>query len=362
MHDGLTSFGGSPLHQPAPMPGHDLPDLSIIIVNWNVHDLLRDCLMAIQRSPGVVLAEAQQGGEAAQHLPPSHPLQPAITAEVIVVDNASSDGSAEMVATQFPWVRLIANPDNRGFAAANNQGLAISRGRYVLFLNPDTVVVDDALRALVHYMDLHPEAGAVGPLLRYGDGSLQPSCRRFPTLTIALFESTPIAWHWPDNPWARHYRMADLQEPTAGVQEVDWLVGAALLVRREALDQVEGFDEGYFMYSEELDLCRRLKEAGWRIFYLPFAQVIHYEGRSSEQAIAARHIRFQASKVRYFRKFHGPLAAELLRGFLLAAFAAEWLLEGSKWLLGSRRSLRRQRMAAYGQLLRTKLRENRISG
>ena len=107
------------------------------------------------------------------------------------------------------------------------------------------------------------------------------------------------------------------------------------MVRREVLAQVGGFDEGYFMYSEELDLCRRIKEAGWQIVYLPTAQIIHHEGKSSEQVVAARHIRFQTSKVRYFRKFHGPLQAEALRVFILASFAVEWLFEAGKWLLGS---------------------------
>ena len=127
-------------------------------------------------------------------------------------------------------------------------------------------------------------------------------------------------------------------------QDVDWVVGAALMVRREVLAQIGGFDEGYFMYSEELDLCRRIKEAGWRIVYLPTAQIIHHEGKSSEQVVAARHIRFQTSKVRYFRKFHGPFQAEALRVFILASFAVEWLLEACKWLLGSRRPLRQARM------------------
>ena len=219
----------------------------------------------------------------------------------------------------------------------------------MFFLNPDTEVVGDALAAMVAYLDAHPEVGALGPQLRYGDGSLQSSRRRFPTFATALFESTPLAWHWPANPWARRYRMEDqgsgirdqgqvrqitAQRCTIG-QDVDWVVGAALMVRREVLDQIGGFDEGYFMYSEELDLCRRIKEAGWRIVYLPTAQIIHHEGKSSEQVVAARHIRFQTSKVRYFRKFHGPLQAEALRVFILASFAVEWLFEAGKWLLGS---------------------------
>ena len=243
----------------------------------------------------------------------------------------------------------------------------------MFFLNPDTEVMGDALAVMVAYLDAHPEVGALGPQLRYGDGSLQSSRRRFPTFATALFESTPFAWHWSANPWARRYRMEDRVAGTrdqgsvgrgqddrvaaaATGQEVDWLVGAALMVRREVLAQVGGFDEGYFMYSEELDLCRRIKETGWQIVYLPNAQIIHHEGKSSEQVVAARHIRFQTSKVRYFRKFHGPFQAEALRVFILASFAVEWLLEACKCVLGSRRPLRQARMAAYGQLLRSGLR------
>ncbi len=320
----------------APFTAQSTPDISVIIVSWNVRDLLRACLQSLGLS-----AERQTPG----------------AREIIVVDNASTDGSAAMVATEFPAVQLIANPENRGFSGGNNQGIARVRGRYVLFLNPDTVVVDDALGKMAAYLDAHDDVGVVGPQWRYGDGRLQSSCRRFPTLWSALFESTPIAWHWPDNPWARRYRMEDIVPSTQpSPQEVDWLVGAALMTRRAVLEQVGGFDEGYFMYSEELDWCRRVKAAGWRIVYLPAAQIIHYEGRSSEQVVAARHIRFQTSKVRYFRKFHGPLAADILRTFLLGAFMAEWSLEAAKWLVGSKRPLRRARIMAYRQLLRTRLR------
>jgi GT2 family glycosyltransferase len=224
----------------------------------------------------------------------------------------------------------------------------------VLFLNPDTRVEGDALAEMVAFMDAHPAAGALGPQLRYGDGSLQSSRRRFPTFGTALFESTPLDWHWPGNPWAARYHMTEIAADRT--QPVDWVVGAALLVRRTAVEQIGGFDEGYFMYSEELDWCRRASQAGWGTVYLPAAHVIHYEGKSSEQAIAARHIRFQTSKLRYFRKYHGTAAAAVLRGFLLASFAGEWLFEGAKWLLGSKRPLRRQRLSAYGQLLRTGLR------
>jgi GT2 family glycosyltransferase len=330
---------------------HHPPDLSIIIVSWNVRDLLAACLASLGGSQGPSVRAA---GDAE---PPLASDTCPLAAEIIVVDNASTDGSAEMVAADFPHVQLIANPDNRGFTRGNNQGLALAGGRYVLFLNPDTRVVGDALAVMVAYMEANPDVAAVGPQLRYGDGALQSSRRRFPTLATALFESTPLAWHWPAgrNPWARHYHMED-GAPADVPQEVDWLVGAALLVRQKVIAHIGGFDEGYFMYSEELDWCRRARDAGWRIRYLPSAQVVHYEGKSSDQAATARHIRFNTSKVRYFRKFHGPAAAGFLRLAILGMFAIECLLEIAKWLVGSKRPLRRERCAAYRQLLRSGLR------
>ncbi len=337
------------------MLDHHRPDLSIIIVSWNVRDLLRACLQSL-RSAG------SQNSSNAPRL--------ASNTEIIVIDNASSDGSAAMVADEFPLAILVANSENRGFTRGNNQGLALARGRHILFLNPDTVVLGEALTTMVAYMDAHPQVGASGPRLIYADGTPQSSRRRFPTLATALFESTPLAWHWPAslNPWARRYRMEDertfaVSEPPKVLdeaEEVDWLVGAALLARREALEQIGGFDEGYFMYSEELDWCRRAKDAGWRIVFLPAAEIMHHEGKSSEQVTAARHIRFQTSKVRYFRKFHGSLAAKFLRLAILGMFAVEWLLEAGKWLLGSRRSLRRERMTAYTQLLASGLRSSGV--
>jgi N-acetylglucosaminyl-diphospho-decaprenol L-rhamnosyltransferase len=351
------------------MPYDSPLDLSVVIVNWNVRDLLRNCLRSLLCSPGIDWGDSSvnpkgglgSGDSPSEALPSSSlKIPPQFSGEVIVVDNASSDGSVAMVTGEFPRVRLVASPENLGFTGGNNRAIALSRGRYVLFLNPDTEVIGSALVAMVALMDEHADIGVLGPELRYGDGSPQSSRRRFPTFMMALFESTPLAWHWPGNPWARRYRMDDVPLPAAGegeAQSVDWVVGAALLVRQEVIEQVGSFDEGYFMYSEELDFCRRAVIADWRVAYYPGARVLHYEGRSSEQMVSARHIRFQTSKVRYFRKHHGAWAAEALRASILAMFSFEWALEAVKWLLGSRRVLRRQRMAAYGQLLKSGLRE-----
>lgn len=313
-------------------------DLSVLIVSWNVAPLLRRCLASIVASPGVSV----------------HAAEGALRIELIVVDNASRDESLAMLAHEFPWARVIRNPVNVGFTRANNQALARARGRYVLFLNPDAEVMGDALQTMVHYMDAHPDVGALGPQLRYPDGRVQPSRRRFPTLATAFLESTLLHQWWPNNPVARRYHLAD--QPDDREQEVDWLVGACLLVRREAIEQVGGFDERYFMYSEELDWCRRARAAGWRIVYLPTAQVIHHEGKSSEQAMAARHIHFNTSKVLYFQKYYGRFAAELVRLFLLATYLYQWGEEAAKWLVGHKRPLRQERMAAYAAVLRTGLR------
>jgi N-acetylglucosaminyl-diphospho-decaprenol L-rhamnosyltransferase len=319
-------------------------DLTVVIVSWNVCDLLRRCL-----SSTLDVRPSAEGD-----LRPTSKGE--LSVEVIVVDNASSDGSPEMVRAEFPQVRLIVNAENRGFTAANNQGLAIGQGRYLLLLNPDTEVVGEALRTMVRYMDAHPETGVLGPQLRYPDGSLQSSRRRFPTLATALVESTVVQEWWADNRLVRRYTMADT--PDDAIQPVDWVVGACLLVRRQAYEQVGGLDEGFFMYSEELDWCKRVKEVGWKVVYLPTATVVHHKGKSSEQVVPARHIYFQSSKVRYFRKHHGSFQAGLLRWFLLGTYVYQWLREALKWLVGHKRPLRAERMAAYGQVLRSGLRSS----
>jgi len=303
-------------------------DLSVVIVNWNVRNLLRRCLHSVLADPQVRI-------------------------EVIVVDNCSTDGSAQMVRAEFPQVHLIANADNRGFTAANNQGIGVSQGRYVLLLNPDAEVVDDALATMVAFADAHPDVGVVGPQLLNPDGSVQSSRRRFPTLATAFFESTWLQPYAPRRLLRRYYV---LDRPDDEVQDVDWVDGAALMARREAIEQVGLLDEGFFMYSEELDWCRRFRDGGWRVVYLPTARIVHHRGKSSEQVVAARHIHFQSSKIRYFRKYHGPTAAGALRLFLLCSYVWQLGLEGVKWLVGHKRSLRAQRIEAYRQVLRSGLR------
>jgi len=309
-------------------------DLSIVIVNWKVKDLLR-------RAVGSVMESLSSAAAA--------PL----SWQLIVVDNASSDGSVQMLQQEYPRVELIANESNVGFTAGNNQGISLSDGRYVLLLNPDTEVVADALREMVSYMDEHPRVGALGPQLLYPDGAVQSSRRRFPGLGAAFLEGTFLQPWFPNSGVLRRYYVLDRADDET--QEVDWLVGACLLLRRAALDEVGSLDERFFMYSEEMDWCYRAKARDWKVVYLPTARVIHHEGKSSEQVLPVRHVQFQRSKVLFFRKHRGGWRAEVLRLYLLATYLWQTFLESLKWLVGHKRPLRQQRVAAYWQVLRSGL-------
>lgn len=307
-------------------------DLSVVIVSWNVADHLHLCLQSLCES-----------------LKPS-PLQ----AEIIVVDNASSDGTSQMVEQEFPEAVLIANQENLGFTRGNNQGIEKSQGRYILFLNPDTQVLSDALDTMVAYMEANPQVGALGPRLLDAEGKTLSSRRRFPSLATDFIESTTLGQWFPGHPLIQKYHMADTSNDQ--IQAIDWAVGAALLVRRQALNEVGLLDEDFFMYSEEVDLCFRLKTKGWEIVYFPEARVVHYEGKSSQQVLTFKHHQFQRSKVLFFRKHHSVWAAEVLRLFILLHYFYQLLVEGTKGILGHKRALRRQRVSAYWKVLRSGLR------
>ncbi len=321
--------------------------LTIIIVSWNVCDLLRRCLQTVVTS----LSASD------------------IDYRVIVVDNASSDGTVAMLQAEFPHV-LVRIPDrNLGFAAGTNlalrvsgfvtdqafmrqqlpdQQISLASSRFVLLLNPDTEIVDAALVQLIRYLEQHPTVIAVGPQLRFADGSVQSSRRRFPTRITFFWESTLLERLWPANPWACAYHCKD--KPDTVVQPVDWLVGAALLVRGAAIMRGGLLDEGFFLYSEELEWQYRLQRSvptSAGIVYLPDAVVIHHEGKSSEQVLPGRHIHFQRSKLRLARQWYGSLFAAILRCFLLLCYTWDLASEMAKYLLGHRRDLRRQRIQVY---------------
>lgn len=352
------------------MPAQTGCDLSIVIVSWNVWPLLSAALRSIER----VSRPSPDQPDLRCFGPPDAPA----TLELIVVDNASSDDTVAQLRAHFPWVQVVASDVNLGFTRGNNRGYNISCGRFVYFLNPDTEQEStltrrhceahqpplpapyDGLWQLFAALRDEQTIGMVGPQLRYADNSVQSSARRFPTPLTGFFESTWLGRAWPGNPWTRRMHMKDW--PVAYRHDVDWLVGAAMLCRREALEQVrhlEGpFDEAFFMYSEEVDLCLRLKQGGWRVVYVPEAVVIHYEGKSSEQVTARRHIHFNTSKVRFYEKWFAPPWPSLLRRYLLFEFRVQLWEERVKWLLGHKRSLRRQRIEAYKEVIRSRLRRN----
>ena len=306
-----------------------MPDISIVIVSWNVCDLLRDCLHSIEMNRGD------------------------LEIETIVVDSDSADESVEMVASEFPDVILIACDENVGFPRGNNIGLARATGRTLFLLNPDTVVIGDALPCLLRYLESNLQVGLVGPQLRFGDGSVQSSRRRFPTILTGMFESTWFESLAPRSVLDAYYVRDTADDETAAV---DWVMGAAMLLRREVYTAVGGMDAAYFMYSEELDWCRRIKDAGWGVVYLPEAQITHFQGKSSEQASTARHINFNRAKLRYFRKYHGGVASGFLRVVIMKNYLIQILLEGIKGVVGHKRPLRWQRVAAYWRVLRSGLR------
>ena len=262
-------------------------DVSIIIVNWNGKELLRKCL-------DHVVSTTQQ-----------------VTYEVIVVDNASSDGSQAMVREAFPSVRLIENSDNCGFARANNQGIVVSQGRYVLLLNSDAFVQENTIDAMVAFMDEHPEGGMSGCKLLFEDGQLQPSCFAFPTIRSELYIALHLDKFFPRSREFGRYRMTywDFND----VREVDVILGAFMLVRREAVDVVGLMDKSYFMYSEEFDWCFRFKASGWKILYNPEVDAIHLWGGSSKQVPAQTLIRMYQSRIQFFRQHYGKLSTEVYK-------------------------------------------------
>ncbi len=260
------------------------PDLAIIIVNWNTRQLLLDCLAAIPAAT------------------------PDIAVETWVVDNGSADGSVAAVQSHYPEVRIIANGDNKGFAAANNQAIRASNSRHVLLLNSDTLPGAGSLSALVRFLDQHPRVGIVGPELLNGDGSVQLSYASFPTLASELTGRN----------LRRRQRFATSDGSEA--YRVDWIGGACFAIRRTAIEQFGLLDERYFMYTEEADWCFRARRAGWEVCYLPGAEVVHLGGQSSRMVSTRMKAELYRSKLRFFGKHYGSLRTHILGIGLLAIF------------------------------------------
>ncbi len=276
-------------------------DVSVIVVSWNTRELLRPCLKSILDEPGVqVVAD---DAASAQPVLPGQTL-----VEIIVVDNASDDGSAQMVQADFPQARLIANRHNAGFAAANNQAIAQACGRVLFLLNPDAYLLPGALTGLARFLHDYPEAAVAGPNVLNPDGSWQAAAFRFATLWDLFCEAVFLSVLWPRSPLFARKELGGFERDA--VREVDWVQGCALAVRRTVWDAVGPFDEGYWMYVEELDWCRRAKSLGYRIFFTPDAQVVHYGKRSVARARSSVLPLGFRSHFRYYRKFDGR-AAEL---------------------------------------------------
>ncbi|MGB9588095.1 MAG: glycosyltransferase family 2 protein [Armatimonadota bacterium] len=260
-------------------------DVSVVIVNWNTKDLLQRCLESVYRT-----------------LPP-------LSFEVVLVDNASTDGSAEMVAELFPQVTLIVSDVNLGYSAGSNLGMASTSGEFILLMNPDTELQEGAVIRMVEFARAQPKAGIVGPRLLNPDGSLQKSGRTFTTWWREVLGLTKLY-----NMWVRLCPEADWGRESFDIPAmVDEVSGACMLVRRLALDEVGMLDERFFMYYEEVDWCRRMAQAGWEIHYLPSAEVVHHWSAGAKKAgLSMSHIAYR-SQYLYFRKHHGLAQALLLR-------------------------------------------------
>ncbi len=292
-------------------------DLAIVIVNYNTRALLRDCLRSVYASQGD------------------------LAFDVCVVDNASTDGSADMIRTEFPQVRLIESGHNGGYAYANNLGLRTfgftdhqtrpgdtplqppgtpsSLPRYVLLLNPDTVLPPDALAQMLVFMDARPDAGVVGPKLVRLDGSLDLACRRsFPTPEISLWRMLGLSKLFPRTYRFGRYNMTYLDPDQ--LSEVDSVVGAFMWVRREAIQQVGLLDEAFWMYGEDLDWAKRIKDAGWQVWYNPAVTVLHVKEAASRHSRRAR-VEFYRAMVTFYRKHYAATTPFWLHWLILAGIA-----------------------------------------
>ena len=268
--------------------------LTIVIINWNTKEDLIGCLSSIQDGLGSPLFE------------------------VFVIDNGSKDGTSAGVREKHPWVELLENEKNLGFAKAVNIALGRMKGRYVLLLNPDTRVRERAIETLFSFMEAHPEVGVTGAQLLNADGSKQNSIVNFPSLATELLNKSLLKWLFP-----RKFpgKGRDYPEPI----EVESVIGACMMVRREALDQVGSLDEDYFLFLEETDWCYRIKKAGWKIYHVPQAEVYHFQGRSAEKEKKRARVEYFRSRYHFFKKNKGNLQWGILLGGLLIRLGFELL-------------------------------------
>jgi len=283
--------------------------LSVIIVNYNVKYFLEVCLHSVLR--------AAAGFEA----------------EVIVVDNNSKDGSNNMIREKFPSVILIENTDNKGFSKANNQGVTIAKGEYILFLNPDTVMPEDFFQKTVAYMDAHPDAGALGPRLIDGKGKFAPDSKKsFPTLSVAIFKTTGINKLFSKSPYINKYYAVHIAEHE--LAPVDVLSGCCMLVRHSLLPKIGGaFDEDYFMYCEDVDLSYRIQKSGSKNIYFPDATLIHYKGESTRKATLSYVRIFNEALSLFVKKNYSKRDAKLFILFINIGIVLRAVLSAVKRVL-----------------------------
>jgi len=279
--------------------------VSIVLVSWNSRYDLRSLLAQLVELPGL------------EH-------------EILVVDNASTDGTPEEIETRFPSVRLVRNPQNLGFAAGVNLGMRDARNPLILLLNPDSRLKPNAIRRLVAHLDAHPTVGIVGPRVLNEDGSIQSAGFRFPSLLNLLLSATYLYKLFPRSRFWNRERLGGVVPP--GPTSVDAVSGCCLLLRRSLVDQIGFLDEGFFMYAEETDLCYRAHRAGWSVHCIPDASIVHVGGGSSRLARRQNFLEFRRSVLRFFYKHRGRGAAEAARALLLLFLllrAPYWALRAS---------------------------------
>ncbi|MHC4396281.1 MAG: glycosyltransferase family 2 protein [Planctomycetota bacterium] len=256
-------------------------DVSIVIVSWNTNDILRKCLLSVcEQTRDIML-------------------------EVIVVDNASTDGSTEMVKKNFSSVILIENSKNLGFSTANNQGIAIAKGRYVLLLNSDTIILNDVISKTVSFADNNPDAAVVGCKVLNPDRSLQPSCFMFPSILNMLLSTTYLYKIFSKNKFFGRERMTWWDRSDS--RQVDAVTGCFMVVRREAIEQVGLLDEQFFMYGEETDWCYRFKQAGWKVLFTPTGEIIHFGNQSAISRLESMLLQLRGSILIFMKKHHSPM-------------------------------------------------------
>ena len=277
--------------------------LSIITVSFNTKDLLEQCLSSVRQFP------------------------PQFAFEMFVVDNGSMDGSPEMVMKRFPDAQLIRNVENRGFAAANNQALQVAKGENILFLNSDTELVKQSLDPLIKHLDGHPEVGIVGPTEQLPNGHPYPTICPFPDLFTVFLNHTGLRSRFNQNAWSNPYRVLwENAQATGDAIAVDWLSGAGLMVRRKVLEPIGFFDEKYFFYMEETDLCKRIKANGWQVVFVPTAVIIHHGGQSEGKVRGGLlTLSGTLSELRYFAKHRHVAELFLLKCLILVEFLLKLL-------------------------------------